>query len=50
MAKQSLKAENAELLDQLERVRVQIVKLRLERTRLAAWVHEHGGNVNEIVD
>jgi len=48
MAKKSLSAENARLEKENERVRVQIVKIKRERTMLAAWVHQHDGNVEEI--
>ena len=49
MAKKSLKAENKDLLSQIELVREQIINLKKERMRLAAWVHTKGGDVNQIV-
>ena len=49
MAKQSLKAQIAEMEYRLSRVNEDYLSLKQKNTKLTAWVHEHGGNVKEIL-
>ena len=49
MAKQSLKAQIAEMEDRLTMLHNDYLSLKRKNTKLTAWVHTHGGDVNEII-
>jgi hypothetical protein len=50
MAKQSAKAQLDDMEIRLKALGDLVHKLKRERTYLIAWVHEHGGDIDEILN